>query len=178
MLGVPAVIVTVLYSLLQRWDPVLLYNLTVDYNAPMLLWEILVVLAMFLLMAGPANRHTANDNTSGVTTLLDIMTALPTEARESVAFVFFDLEEMGLFGSAGFANQHKQIAKNTLLVNFDCVSDGDTILFALRGGLRGMPRPSRPPSPPPRRMRWRWSLRGCSTPRIRPTLPVAWASPP
>ena len=134
VLGVPAVIVTVLYSLLQRWDPVLLYNLTVDYNAPMLLWEILVVLAMFLLMAGPANRHTANDNTSGVTTLLDIMTTLPIEARSEVAFVFFDLEEMGLFGSAGFASKHRKVRGNTLLINFDCVSDGKTILFALRGG--------------------------------------------
>ena len=134
MLGVPAVIVTVLYSLLQRWDPVLLYNLTVDYNAPMLLWEILVVLAMFLLVAGPANKHTANDNTSGVTTLLDIMTTLPIEARSEVAFVFFDLEEMGLFGSAGFASKHRKVRGNTLLINFDCVSDGDTILFALRGG--------------------------------------------
>ena len=134
MLGVPAVIVTVLYSLLQRWDPVLLYNLTVDYNAPMLLWEILVVLAMFLLVAGPANKHTANDNTSGVTTLLDIMTTLPIEARSEVAFVFFDLEEMGLFGSAGFASKHRKVRGNTLLINFDCVSDGKTILFALRGG--------------------------------------------
>ena len=134
MLGVPAVIVTVLYSLLQQWDPVLLYNLTVDYNAPMLLWEILVVLAMFLLMAGPANRHTANDNTSGVTTLLDIMTTLPIEVRSEVAFVFFDLEEMGLFGSAGFASKHRKVRGNTLLINFDCVSDGKTILFALRGG--------------------------------------------
>ena len=134
VLGVPAVIVTVLYSLLQQWDPVLLYNLTVDYNAPMLLWEILVVLAMFLLVAGPANRHTANDNTSGVTTLLDIMTTLPIEVRSEVAFVFFDLEEMGLFGSAGFASKHRKVRGNTLLINFDCVSDGKTILFALRGG--------------------------------------------
>ena len=134
LLGIPAIVVAGVYYVGLLWSPALTVSLTETYEAPFLLWYLLLLVEMFLLMAGPANRHTANDNTSGVTTLLDIMTALPTEARESVAFVFFDLEEMGLFGSAGFANQHKQIAKNTLLVNFDCVSDGDTILFALRKG--------------------------------------------
>lgn len=134
LLGIPAIVVAGVYHLGLLWSPALTVSLTETYEAPFLLWYLLLLVEMFLLMAGPANRHTANDNTSGVTTLLDIMTALPTEARESVAFVFFDLEEMGLFGSAGFANQHKQIAKNTLLVNFDCVSDGDTVLFALRKG--------------------------------------------
>lgn len=98
------------------------------------LWLILILAMCWLIMAGPANRHTANDNTSGVTTLLDIMTALPKELQGEVAFVFFDLEEMGLFGSAGFASKHKKVTKNTLLINFDCVSDGKTILFVLRKG--------------------------------------------
>ncbi len=105
-------------------DPLLLYDL----------WLILILTMCWLIMAGPANKHTANDNTSGVTTLLDTMTALPEELRGEVAFVFFDLEEMGLFGSAGFAGKHKKVTKNTLVVNFDCVSDGNNILFVLRKG--------------------------------------------
>ncbi len=99
-------------------------------------WLVLLVAELWLMMAGPANRHTANDNTSGVTTLLDIMHALPAELRGEAAFIFFDLEELGLFGSAGYASKHKQIMKNTLLMNFDCVSDGDTILFAVRSGAK------------------------------------------
>lgn len=98
------------------------------------LWLILLLAVCWLIMAGPANRHTANDNTSGVTTLLDTMSALPEELRGEVAFVFFDLEEMGLFGSAGFAGKHKKVSKNTLVINFDCVSDGKNILFVLRKG--------------------------------------------
>ena len=98
------------------------------------LWLILLLAACWLIMAGPANRHTANDNTSGVTTLLDTMAALPSELRGEVAFIFFDLEEMGLFGSAGFASKHKKVTQNTLLINFDCVSDGKNILFVLRKG--------------------------------------------
>jgi hypothetical protein len=95
---------------------------------------VLLIAVLLLILFGPANKHTANDNTSGVTTLLNIMTSLPAETRENVAFIFFDLEEMGLFGSAGYANQHKRISQNTLLLNFDCVSDGHTLLFALRKG--------------------------------------------
>lgn len=87
---------------------------------------------LFLMLCGPANKHTANDNTSGVTTLFDIMQALPEEEKSKVAFVFFDLEEAGLFGSSSFASQHKGVRKQTLVINFDCVSDGQTILFALK----------------------------------------------
>ena len=89
---------------------------------------------LLLMMFGPANKHTANDNTSGVTTLLDIMAALPAEDRDKAAFVFFDLEETGLMGSSSFASKHKKSMKNKLVVNFDCVSDGENILFALKRG--------------------------------------------
>ncbi len=92
------------------------------------------ILIIYLMTAGPANKHTANDNTSGVTVLLNLITAITPEDREKAAFVFFDLEELGMFGSMKFASNHKDIAKNILLVNFDCVSDGDNIMFALRKG--------------------------------------------
>ncbi len=90
----------------------------------------------YILMNGPANKHTANDNTSGVITLVEIMQALPADKRGEIAFVFFDLEEMGLFGSSGFASKHKKEMKDKLLLNFDCVSDGDTILFAVKHGAK------------------------------------------
>ena len=89
-----------------------------------------------LLFMGPANKHTANDNTSGVVTLLEIMGRMPEDKRENAAFIFFDLEEMGMFGSSGYASKHKGQKKNKLLVNFDCVSDGDNILFVLRKGAK------------------------------------------
>ena len=95
---------------------------------PMLIYWVL----LFLILDGPANKHTANDNTSGVTTVLDIMAELPQDQRGKVAFVLFDLEEVGLFGSSSFASKHKAIKKNALVINFDCVSDGETMLFALK----------------------------------------------
>lgn len=81
------------------------------------------------IMDGKANRHTANDNTSGVLTLLETALALPSEHRERVCFVFFDNEEKGMFGSAAFARKHKQVKKHTTVLNFDCVSDGNSIQF-------------------------------------------------
>lgn len=81
------------------------------------------------ILDGPANKHTANDNTSGVLTLLETALALPPEDREKVCFVFFDNEEKGLFGSAAFTKAHKKAKKGTLNINFDCVSDGDSIQF-------------------------------------------------
>jgi hypothetical protein len=95
---------------------------------PMLIYWVL----LSLILDGPANKHTANDNTSGVTTVLDIMAELPQDQRGKVAFVLFDLEEVGLFGSSSFASKHKAIKKNALVINFDCVSDGETMLFALK----------------------------------------------
>lgn len=85
-----------------------------------------------MMIAGPANKHTVNDNTSGVTAVLELMEQLPEQYREKAAFVLFDLEEAGLLGSAAFAKAHKKAMENKLLVNFDCVSDGETMLFCFR----------------------------------------------
>lgn len=99
------------------------------------LWAVMMVMYALLffmlwwIIDGPANKHTANDNTSGVLTLLETALALPAELRSSVCFVFFDNEEKGLFGSAAFAAKHRKVKKNTLIINFDCVSDGDHIHF-------------------------------------------------
>ncbi len=87
-----------------------------------------------LMLFGPANPHTANDNTSGVATLLTIMATLPPESRSDVAFIFFDLEEAGLLGSSGYYGAHKKAMQNKLLVNFDCVSDGQNLLFCVKKG--------------------------------------------
>ena len=133
LLGLPSLIIGVFGFLLYACTSITAILLgIIEYYG----WLILIIAEMALISAGPANHHTANDNTSGVTTLLHTMQTLPADLRGEVAFIFFDLEEMGLFGSAGYANKHKDIRKNTLLLNFDCVSDGNTILFAVRKGAQ------------------------------------------
>lgn len=84
---------------------------------------------IYVFMLGPANPHTVNDNTSGVLTLVEAIARMSGEERANCAFVFFDHEENGLLGSGWFASKHRKTMKNKLLVNFDCVSDGDDFLF-------------------------------------------------
>lgn len=102
-------------------------------GAMMLGWLAAFGLILYVFLLGPANPHTVNDNTSGVVTLCELIEALDEEERARCAFVFFDHEETGLFGSAFFASRHKKALKDKLVINFDCVSDGDELLFVQSG---------------------------------------------
>ena len=88
-------------------------------------WLIIIIWMLF----GKANKHTANDNTSGVVTIIESAIKLPEDFRDKVCFVLFDNEELGLLGSAAFAKEYKKYIKNKLIINFDCVSDGNDIFF-------------------------------------------------
>lgn len=91
-----------------------------------------MALMFYLFMGGKPNPHTVNDNTSGVITLCELIASMPPEQMSQTAFVFFDNEENGLLGSAFFTKLHKKDhLKNKLMINFDCVSDGDHMLFVL-----------------------------------------------
>ena len=82
-----------------------------------------------LLIAGPANPHTANDNTSGVVTVLEIIASMPENLRDRVAFVLFDLEEAGLVGSSSYRAKHKSKTQDQIILNLDCVGDGDELVL-------------------------------------------------
>ena len=84
---------------------------------------------LLLMMFGPANRHTANDNTSGVVTLLETMSTMPDNLRERVCFVLFDLEEAGLVGSSSYRKAHKEETDRQMVLNLDCVGDGNEIVL-------------------------------------------------
>ena len=87
----------------------------------------IVYLSLFgLNFFGPANPHTANDNTSGVAALLEIMTALSGD--QNAAFIFFDQEEMGKVGSKAYAKAHPGLTQGKVLLNLDCVGHGDDFL--------------------------------------------------
>lgn len=95
-----------------------------------------ILLILFLMIYGPANRNNANDNTSGVVTLLEILNSLPESYRSKVCFVLFDLEEAGLVGSSSYASKHKNMISKQIIWNLDCVGDGDSILLFPTGKLR------------------------------------------
>ena len=92
------------------------------------LTAILVYLLQFIgMMVGPANRHNANDNTSGVVAVLETAKSMPESHRDKVCFVLFDLEELGLIGSSAHRKRHKAATNFQTVLNMDCVGDGDEI---------------------------------------------------
>lgn len=90
------------------------------WSGYLMVWVILA-----LMLIGPANPSNANDNTSGVVTLLEIAKSMPENQRKKVAFVLFDLEEAGLIGSASYRKAHKAQTDRQMVLNLDCVGDGD-----------------------------------------------------
>lgn len=80
---------------------------------------------LLLLLFGPANRSNANDNTSGMVTLLEIARTMPENQRHKVCFVLFDQEELGLLGSSFYRSRHRKASNTQVVLNLDCVGDGD-----------------------------------------------------
>lgn len=107
----------------------------VGYVCGLLALFVLLVLMLF----GPANKHCVNDNTSGVAAVLELMQHLPAEQRGKAAFILFDNEEKGLLGSARYAKEHRAVKKGKLLINMDCVGDGEHILFFANKRTRELP---------------------------------------
>ena len=106
------------------------------YILPGICLILLLACDLLLLRFAPANVNNANDTTSGVVTLLEIARSLPVAYRDSVCFILFDLEERGLKGSAAYRKTHKAATEKQILLNLDCVGDGDHILLMPTKKLR------------------------------------------
>ena len=91
---------------------------------------------IFLMLIGPANPSNVNDNTSGVVAVLEIARSLPESSRDDVCFVLFDLEEAGLIGSASYRKKHKAASNTQLVLNLDCVGEGDELCLFPAGKLK------------------------------------------
>ncbi len=137
-------LVTILYSLVlivPFFVGVMLINFllgmfTYDYWIHYFTSVVFYFGLLFLIFGGPANKHTANDNTSGVITLLEILDSLSPDELEKTAIVLFDNEEIGLLGSGLFRKKYKAQMKDKLLINFDCVSDGENIMLCATKSAR------------------------------------------
>ena len=115
------------------------YLLSSSERVALLVWYVVYFGILFLMLFGPANKHNANDNTSGVVTLLETAIAWPEEKHSDVCFVLFDLEEGGLVGSASYRKAHKTASNNQIVLNLDCVGDGNEIMLVPTGKLKKDP---------------------------------------
>ena len=100
-----------------------------DERAYMLTFLAIYYGLYFAMFRGPSNPKNNNDNTSGVATLLSIIEGLDEADRQNVAFIFFDNEEKGKKGSKAYFADHKAMMEDKLLINFDCVGNGSTVVF-------------------------------------------------
>ena len=98
---------------------------------------ILAIIVILSLLFAVKNPHNHNDNTSGCIGVYNVATIIQRypELRERSAFIFFDNEEVGLFGSTAFAKWRKKNYPdkgNSLVINMDCIADGDLLIVASR----------------------------------------------
>ena len=84
----------------------------------------------FLMFRGKKNPNNYNDNTSGVALILGLQESLRPEQAGDVAFILFDNEEKGKKGSKAYFNDYKEAMESKFLINFDCVANGNHVLFA------------------------------------------------
>lgn len=103
--------------------------LTQNKTATFLVWYITYMVQAMWGRIGKPNKNNFNDNTSGVVTLLETVVALPQELRDRVCFVLFDQEEKGLVGSKIYRKAHKEQTDKQIVLNLDCVGDGDILQF-------------------------------------------------
>ncbi len=108
--------------------PAIPVGLVTDGREAYMTWYFTYLLLFALMMKGPANPHTMNDNTSGVVALIELMERMPEEIRSRCAFVFFDNEEMHMLGSGAFRKAHGERMNSIPMINLDCVGDGEHLL--------------------------------------------------
>ena len=100
----------------------------------MLIFLIMYYGLYFGLYRGAKNPNNFNDNTSGVSVILSLIKKLDAEQAKKVAFILFDNEEKGKKGSKAFVKDHKEEMQNRLVVNFDCVANGENLVFIVMEG--------------------------------------------
>lgn len=103
---------------------------TTSYMRVFLIAYLVIYYALFfLLYRAFKNPNNHNDNTSGVAAILTLIDELSEEQRKNVAFILFDNEEKGKKGSKAYCKDHKSAMEEKLIVNFDCVGNGENIIF-------------------------------------------------
>ena len=113
-----------IFSLLIAFGTAALFRL--DDTATIIIYLALYFGIYFCSTRVFTNKNNKNDNTSGVATILTLASNLDSE---KVAYILFDNEEKGLLGSKAYNKKHKMRMENKLVINLDCVGNGDNMIF-------------------------------------------------
>ena len=96
------------------------------FETTAIIFVVLYLGSFYLMTRTFVNKHNKNDNTSGVSTILSLMSQ--NQGKE-VAYILFDNEEKGLLGSKAYNKTHKEFLENKLVINLDCVGFGKNLIF-------------------------------------------------
>lgn len=105
--------------------------LELDSSFSAALYAVLYFGLFFCTTRMTSNRNNKNDNTSGVATVMSLAKEI-CDGR--AAFVLFDNEEKGLLGSKAFNKAHAGLLSDKMIINFDCVGNGDQMVFIAKEG--------------------------------------------
>lgn len=75
------------------------------------------------------NKNNINDNTSGVATIFSLVSEIK---NNDVAYILFDNEEKGKLGSKAYSKKYKDMLKDKLVINFDCVGNGNNVIIVCK----------------------------------------------
>lgn len=105
------------------------YENPVTLTAWYLSFLITYYLIYFLGFRTFVNKNNCNDNTSGVAVILSVIEKGDAESLKDAAFILFDNEEKGKKGSKAYFTDHRAEMEKKLVINFDCVGNGENVIF-------------------------------------------------
>lgn len=111
----------------------LVADMAEDRRLSMPIFLIIYYGVYFLGMRTFDNPYNYNDNTSGVALVLTL--AKKYGASDRVAFILFDNEEKGMKGSKAYFKDHKGAMAERLIINFDCIGNGNNIILIANKAL-------------------------------------------
>lgn len=129
-LGIPVIIA--LFSLICAYSIRDLFG----FELPLMVFLYLLIYfgAFYLFTRAYTNVNNSNDNTSGVSTIL----GLTEKGYKNVAFILFDNEEKGLLGSKAYKKANKDMINKKLLINLDCVGNGNNVIVTAKKATRNL----------------------------------------
>ena len=98
-------------------------------DALIVVYLIIYFLLFYVCTRCVTNKNNINDNTSGVATIFTLVSGMK---NNNVAYILFDNEEKGKLGSKAYSKKYKDILKDKLIINFDCVGNGNNIIVVCK----------------------------------------------
>lgn len=115
-------------------------NINIEPRSILMFTFIIIYYLMFIVFYKLfKNPNNINDNTSGVSAIYKLLSLINEENKDKVAFVLFDNEEKGKLGSKALFKREPNTFTNKIVVNMDCVANGNNIITIAKDEAMKLP---------------------------------------